>query len=598
VKNIITETDKISENDRKKFTDQFINQLIHKANTTMITHNEEEPYQDIHDYHHPKWKPDSLEDILAIPDEEIKTSWDGSWMKEMGGFKTNDIYEETTIDEVMMKHGKKPLINKIATLFSVKQDGTRKTRSVVQWLARIAEKIYGEDLPDAFAPASDLNNFRLILAVEAIMREDINNRRMKGEVVDDEDTITRKAADVLQAFLKGEFKEDDMDYYCYPPTGYYTHFEPRADGHLIIWKLKRPLYGLPISGLRFVQKYRLALARMEITKIDHESCIFYKKDELGKLLLVIGVHVDDNLIVGVKRHVEKFIKDLDDALGVKDLGDPDLHLGIEMTIDEDGDVAISQGRMIRDALEEFGVNEVDDIIHEIHKSEIPSLPMKPDTVFDVPHDLSQADRKFNIRRIVGILIYIMRGCYPVLAIYISLLSSTLHCPMEKWYDLAMGVLKWLSHYKDAGIRFKPDMSRPMLEIKVDAELGGQSKEGKKLRSRGAYLIYCRGMLIAWHSGKHSITSTSSFDTEIRALYSSLEKGLVINKTLKELGLMRRTDPLIVYCDNLATVKVLKNNMDSKKVSRLDFHNMKNLGILDYTWCIRRIRHEEISGRLP
>ena len=264
---------------------------------------------------------------------------------------------------------------------------------------------------------------------------------------------------------------------------------------------------------------------MKVMKVDHESCIFYKKDESGKLLIVVGVHVDDNMIVGVKWAVKEFADTLDEELGTKNLGDPSVHLGIECHVDSDGNVGISQGRMIRDILKEFNITDTD----------MPVVPMKADTEFNVPHDVSKAQKEYNIRRLIGVLIYIMRGSFPVLAIYISLLSSTLHCPMKKWHDLAIGVLSWLQRYQDGGIRFVPNMKKPILEIRVDAELAGQSKEGKKLKSRGGYLIYMRGMLIGWYSGKHSITSTSTFDSEIRALYKSVEKAWVIRKTLVELG---------------------------------------------------------------
>ena len=138
--------------------------------------------------------------------------------KEWQGFIDTGTYEEVRKGDLKNDD----IVFSLSTLFDIKKDGTYKVRSVVQWISRIAQSVWGKDQPDAFSPASKLEMWRMLMATEAYMRA---KQKASNEPVTVEDEIVRVAIDVKQAFLNGEFEEGGKDYYVRPPIGYYQLME-------------------------------------------------------------------------------------------------------------------------------------------------------------------------------------------------------------------------------------------------------------------------------------------------------------------------------------------------------------------------------------
>lgn len=499
----------------------------------------------------------TYDDIMALPEGELRNKWIEALRKEFQGFIDTKSFEEVKLSSL----DRNTLISNLNTILDIKSDGRFKARSVVAWRKRIAKYLYGNNLPDAYSPASKLENFRSLLALESYLRKKEGSEVVTGE------QIKRLAIDVKQAFLNGEFSEDCMKYYVRPPKGFYKMMfgEDRDD---IIWLLLKPVYGLPISGRRWYLKFKELIEQFGATRFDREACMFYKVDNKGKFIAAMNIHVDDSYIVGRSAWVDEFVGKFKSVVEITNLGDADRHLGIQISIDKDGDVALSQTDLVETMLREYNITEDGDSEHRSYKKYLPAPAGTTLTKSEIP------EPGIDLRPIVGSLLYNNRGTNPALSVYVNMLSSQVTCPTSQHLDMAMRVLKWELGFKNAGIRFKADIHRPPIEVWVDAELGGNPTEARKLRSRGGFMIFMWGQLVHWRCRKHAITSTSTFDSEIRTLHECIQKAEQMKQNLVQIGIVDQGEPIRVYCDNEGTVTSLNNPLGTEKTGHLEFDNSR------------------------
>ena len=507
----------------------------------------------------------SYEKYKGTSPGEVKDKWGKQFTKEWGGFRDRVLYQEVDANSLPGN----VVVHKIKTICEIKKNGDYKVRSVVAWMEKLARSVYKTRLPDPFSPASKMENPRMLMAIESYLRK---SQKLEGNIPPGEEMV-RMAIDIKQAYLNGEFDKDStMQYYVTPPDGFYEHMDGKPKLG-VVWLLLRPLYGLPISGKLWYLKFRGLITKFGFTKLDKEACVFFKRktdgEGPGDLLGAMTIHVDDSYMIGQRHWLDKFVEDIKSEVTITELGDTEKHLGMEITVDGDGDVSLSQYQMTMNLLEEHGLVRKDSQGNYIKVGHPKYLPM-PATTKIVKSDIG--DPGVVLDELVGSLLWIMRTCNPALAVYTSLLGSQVKHPKRSDYDLAKRVLSWMLGFPRAGLRFKADLSRPPLEVFVDAELGGQDQEGKKLRSRGGFVIYMWGQVVHYRSRRHTITSTSTFDSEIRAIMEALEKAIVMKQNLVELGLMGEKDPILVRSDSETAVKTLNNPLGSEKMGHLEFED--------------------------
>ena len=492
-----------------------------------------------------------------------RENWDKPLRKEWQGFKDTHLYKEIQVGALP----RNTLVTKLKTIFEIKKSGDYKVRSVVAWVERLARSIYRQGLPDAYSPASKLENVRMVMAAESYLRK---KQEATGQPTEEGERYVRMAIDIKQAFLNGEFTDDSVSYYVHPPEGFYEFMEGKEKPG-VVWLLLRPLYGLPVSGRLWYLKFKSLIERFGACRLDKEACMFYKLSTDGNLIALMNIHVDDSYMIGKKGWLDRFVEDMKTEVTVTELGDTDKHLGMEIKIDNDGDVSLSQYQTTMNLLEEHGIIQRDEEGKVISKGYPKYLPMPATTKLE---KTDVGDTGIVLDDVVGSLLWIMRTCNPALGVYTSMLGSQVRHPTKKDYMLAKRVMNWMLGFPNAGLRFKADIDRPPLEVFVDAELGGQDKEGKKLRSRGGFVIYMWGQVVHYRSRKHGITSTSTFDSEIRTIMEVLEKALVMKANLVQLGLMKESEAILVHSDSETAVKTLNNPLGTEKTGHLEFDDFR------------------------
>lgn len=156
-------------------------------------------------------------------------------------------------------------------LFKRKPDATSlDKRHKARLVAKGYAQRYGVDFDETFAPVARIETIRLILALSAILGWKVYHM------------------DVTVAFLHGTLKEK---VYVEQPQGYELARSERK-----VYKLVKALYGLKQAPRAWNQRLDEVLLNLGFIKCQREAA-FYVRAKL-KSLLVLGVYVDDLLVVG------------------------------------------------------------------------------------------------------------------------------------------------------------------------------------------------------------------------------------------------------------------------------------------------------------
>jgi hypothetical protein len=128
--------------------------------------------------------------------------------------------------------------------------------------------------------------------------------------------------DVKSAFLNGSLSEG---VFVMQPPGFVV---TGKENHVL--KLKNALYGLHQTPRAWNQKLDETLVQLGFLRCPSNLAI-YCRGEKGGSRLVVGVHVDDLVIIVTSRSdIQKFMKEMTDMFKMSDMGLLHYYLGIEV----------------------------------------------------------------------------------------------------------------------------------------------------------------------------------------------------------------------------------------------------------------------------
>jgi hypothetical protein len=154
------------------------------------------------------------------------------------------------------------------------------------------------------APVTNAGTIRIVLIL-MIMAD------WQGQIVD-----------VKGVFLHGKFKDGKV-IYMKVPCGF-EKFYPDE----VVLKLKKCIYGLKQATMAFWRKLLLCMKSIGMMWSTADPCLYHKWGEEGLVLIVSWI--DDNLIIGSKKVVEKTKKDIMERFDCKDCGDIEEYMGCKI----------------------------------------------------------------------------------------------------------------------------------------------------------------------------------------------------------------------------------------------------------------------------
>lgn len=180
----------------------------------------------------------------------------------------------------------------IKWVFKVKEN---ELGEVDRYKCRIVAKGFTQipnvDYFDTYSPVLRKKTVRLLLAL----------------AVENEWTVIH--CDVNSAYLKSEIKEE---VYVEQPEWY----EPKENGgREHVWKLNKSMYGLHQSGKDWNTHLNAKLLSLGFKRCVSEPCVYV----IGGV--IIGVYVDDLIVVGKVEDVEKWREIISREIDIKDMGE-------------------------------------------------------------------------------------------------------------------------------------------------------------------------------------------------------------------------------------------------------------------------------------
>ena len=177
------------------------------------------------------------------------------------------------------------------------------------------------------------------------------------------------------------------------------------------------------------------------------------------------------------------------------------------------------------------------------------------------------------RRVIGKLLYLMRGSRPDICFAVSRLSRYVAKPAEKHWRGAMQVLKYVKGTRTFGISFSALEKGLKIEGYVDSDYAGDRTDR---RSTYGSVFMLLGGPLAWYSRKQRSVSTSTTEAEYVALCYGSKEAVWFRELLKQLGFVQflgGSKEVQIYSDNQGCIALAENPEDHarSKYINIQYH---------------------------
>ena len=391
-----------------------------------------------------------------------------------------------------------------------------------------------------YAPVAPLASIRTVLAFAAA--EDLET----GQI------------DIKGAYLNGELTDEVI--YMKQPPGY---AEKGPDGRELEARLYKTLYGLKQAGRRWYHKLVAIMTVLGFSRSEVDSAVFYRRNEMLRLLIIILVHVDDCSIAGQpKAIITKFKLEIQKYVQITDLGDLHWILGIEVRrVREEKRIMLSQHSYIDSILRCYGFDDAKPV----------STPMDPNIHLMSAQSPSTTEEYAKMKNIpyheaVGSLMYASLGTRPDITFAVQTMSRFSSKPGTTHWEAVRRVFHYLKGTRDLWLTY----GSKVRELEGYADADGSMSEDRKAISGYAFLV--NGGAVSWSAKRQEIISLSTTESEYVAAVHAAKEGLWLHSLISSLfGIEISTTTL--FSDNQSAITFTKEHQYHARTKHIDvrFH---------------------------
>lgn len=362
------------------------------------------------------------------------------------------------------------------------------------------------------------------------------------------------------AFLHGEL--DRVKYMCIPPG-------VEGDRKTQVCKLNKAMYGLVTAPRCWYLTFDKKMKELGFVRSCRESCLYTKRIETTVLLVL--VYVDDILVASSNRLLcDDFIKSLSKYFDIKILGFPERFLGIDIHINKNRVISLSQEKFLEEVLNNFDMQE--------------SHPVKNPILRNVDYSkLIKNQTNFPFKRALGSLMWLANYTRPDITYATHYLARFQSNPTEEHWIMMKRIFRYLNGTRNSGITFDK-RNETVIEAYVDSSYKDDPNTKK---STTGYLIRYHGNIISWksrlqHSMAHSTThaeyiAITDAATDIIFLARIIEESLISKKNVFPVPIFEDNSSCLSQCENTLTRTQLKY-IEKKYLDVKDFFDMRLLKV--------------------
>lgn len=481
-----------------------------------------------------------VKEELAIPrtrkQAQKKTEWplyNEAEFIELGAFNKHGVWELVPPPDDANVVGTRWVYD-----IKMNLDGTinrYKARLVAQGYAQVE----GIDYNDTFAPTMHIKSMRTLLCVAAHRQYDV------------------RAWDVSTAFLHASLEEA---VYVKQPPGHEV-----AGKENWVYKLNKAMYGLKNAPLAWSKHLMQLLTNLGFTQSSKDECLWVKRSKDRELFILF--HVDDLLVVGDPILRELIFAALGKEVALRDEGESDIFLGVEIERTRDGGFVLRQRKYIETLAKRFNVTD------DTASVRTPCLSSVVYNCADLPVTEKEKNeaKKLPMQSLLGGLIFTIKTRWDV-AYAISDVTRFMSYWGKSHFKGAMRILKYLYATRDRGVVISPDPNENLvMSVYCDAnwlDSRDHPELDEKYKPQGGHLVFVGNSLVNWSSRRQGMRTLSSMEAEYYAASEAAKDILWFREILEELGYPQK-GPTVIWEDNSACISYSKNNTAHDRSKHID-----------------------------
>ena len=281
--------------------------------------------------------------------------------------------------------------------------------------------------------------------------------------------------------------------------------------------------------------------------------------------MIIGIYVDDCLVVGKEQDINKLIVDLE-MKGFSLKVERNLKDYLSCRVIEDIDkreILILQPHLINKLIEKFG-DEVSD--KRIYGT--PGTPRFKITRPDQGSDTIPESLQKNYRSGVGMLLYLIKYSRPDISNAVRELSKCMDRATYGTYQEMLRVVKFVLDTKNYCLKIQPNFdSKNSWKLKVFSDSDWAGDPETRISVTG-FIVYLQNVPVCWRSKAQRGVTLSSSEAEYVAMSEAVKEIRFIYFILKDIGIKVEL-PIVVKTDNVGALFMSQNSSTGVRSRHVD-----------------------------
>ena len=281
--------------------------------------------------------------------------------------------------------------------------------------------------------------------------------------------------------------------------------------------------------------------------------------------MIVGIYVDDCLVLGKEQDINKLIVDLE-SKGFSLKVERNLKDYLSCRVIEDNskrEILILQPHLINKLIEKFG-----DEVSDKRICGTPGTPRFKITRPDQGSDTIPENLQKNYRSGVGMLLYLIKYSRPDISNAVRELSKCMDRATYGTYKEMLRVIKFVLDTKNFCLKIQPNFdSKNSWKLKVFSDSDWAGDPETRISVTG-FIVYLQNVPVCWRSKAQRGVTLSSSEAEYVAMSEAVKEIRFIYFILKDIGIEVEL-PIVVKTDNVGALFMSQNSSTGVRSRHVD-----------------------------